>query len=112
MQRTEHLEIGTIVILNLNGLGGGNYASMRTNAAKQLIGYIQTVRTENNISKDEPVTLVGHSHGGNVSIEAINMMADMKEFEGITINLMTINTPVRQDYQRRPSILQRDQYQC
>lgn len=78
---------------------GGNYASMRTNAAKQLIEYIQTVRSENNISKDEPVTLVGHSHGGNVSIEAINMMADMEEFEGITINLMTINTPVRPDYQ-------------
>jgi RHS repeat-associated protein len=78
---------------------GGNYASMRTAAAKELIGYIQEARIKNNISKDEPITLVGHSHGGNVSIEAINMMVNMEEFQGITINLLTINTPVRSDYQ-------------
>ena len=78
---------------------GGNYASMRRNAAKQLISYIQTERLKNNLSKDEPITLVGHSHGGNVNIEAINMMVDMEEFQGVTINLLTINTPVRNDYQ-------------
>ena len=47
----------------------------------------------------EPITLVGHSHGGNVSIVAINMMVQMDEFKGRQINLLTINTPVRDDYQ-------------
>lgn len=78
---------------------GGNYASMRRDAAKQLISYIQTERARNNLSKEEPITLVGHSHGGNVNIEAINMMVTMEEFQGVTINLLTINTPVRDDYQ-------------
>lgn len=32
-------------------------------------------------------------------IEAINKMVDMNEFDGIQINLLTINTPVRDDYQ-------------
>jgi hypothetical protein len=72
---------------------------MRTAAAKQLVGRIQDARAANNLSKDEPITLVGHSHGGNVSIEAINMMVGMEEFQGVTINLLTINTPVRSDYQ-------------
>jgi RHS repeat-associated protein len=78
---------------------GGNYASMRTTAAKELVSYIRNTRAENNLSKDEPITLVGHSHGGNVNIEAINMMVEMEEFQGVTINLLTINTPVRSDYQ-------------
>ena len=45
------------------------------------------------------ITLVGHSHGGNVSIEALNMMAEMEEFDDVELNLLTINTPVRDDYQ-------------
>ncbi|MDR2122354.1 MAG: hypothetical protein LBP34_04430 [Flavobacteriaceae bacterium] len=45
------------------------------------------------------ITLVGHSHDGNVSIEALNMMAEMKEFDNVQLNLLTINTPVREDYQ-------------
>ena len=45
------------------------------------------------------ITLVGHSHGGNVSIEALNMMAEMKEFDNVQLNLLSINTPVREDYQ-------------
>ena len=76
---------------------GGNYASMRTTAAKKLI---QNIRKQL-VNKDssEPITLVAHSHGGNVSIEAINMMVEMDEFNGRQINLLTINTPVRSDYQ-------------
>ena len=76
---------------------GGNYAVMRTEAAKDLVQFVK----DQLIGKDssEPITLVGHSHGGNVCIEAINMMMDMDEFKGRTFNLLTINTPVRKDYQ-------------
>ncbi len=76
---------------------GGNYASMRTTAAKELIQYAINVRRT--LSNKEPLTIVEHSHGGNVGIEAINMMVNMPEFDGIQINLLTINTPVRNDYQ-------------
>src|SRR5699024_362332 len=76
---------------------GGNYASMRTSAANELIDHVREQMADENFNGD--VTLVGHSHGGNVSIEALNMMADMEEFNNVNLNLMTINTPVRDDYQ-------------
>ena len=75
----------------------GNYAKMRTEAAKQLIDFVRNELQNKNSS--EPITLVAHSHGGNVSIEAINMMVEMDEFKDRQINLLTINTPVRKDYQ-------------
>lgn len=52
---------------------------------------IQCIRIINNIIKNAPTTSVGQSHGGNVSIDAINMMVE--------INVLTINTPVRPDHQ-------------
>lgn len=76
---------------------GGNYTSMRTKAANELIDHVRSEMACANSC--EPITLVGHSHGGNVAIEAINMMVDMEEFDGVEINLLTINTPVRDDYQ-------------
>ncbi len=76
---------------------GGNYASMRLQGAKKLINHIREARK--NIDPSEPITLVGHSHGGNVSIEAINMMVEMEEFKDVNINLISINTPVRSDHQ-------------
>ena len=77
---------------------------MRTTAAKELIQYAINVRRT--LSNKEPLTIVEHSHGGNVGIEAINMMVNMPEFDGIQINLLTINTPVRNDYQLSKKILQ------
>ena len=76
---------------------GGNYAEMRTEAANDLVQFVR----DQLIGKDdsEPITIVGHSHGGNVGIEAINTMVGMDEFKGRQINLLTINTPVRDDYQ-------------
>ena len=76
---------------------GGNYASSRTKAAYELISKIKEIRPR--YSPTEPITIVGHSHGGNVGIETINIMVNMPEFDGIKINLITINTPVRSDYQ-------------
>ena len=51
------------------------------------------------MSTNEPITIFAHSHGGNVAIEAINTMVNMEEFKDRKINLVTINTPVRKDYQ-------------
>jgi RHS repeat-associated protein len=76
---------------------GGNYSDLRSKAANELINHVRAART--NADASEPITLVGHSHGGNVAIEAINAMVKMDEFQGVEINLMTINTPVRKDYQ-------------
>ena len=84
---------------------GGNYASMRTTAAKKLVQY--AIDARKTLSYKEPLTIVGHSHGGNVGIEAINMMVNMPEFDGVQINLLTINTPVRNDYQLSEKSLQR-----
>ena len=76
---------------------GGNKPKKRTEAAIGLIHHIRSVRKE--VDSSEPITLVGHSHGGNVAIEAINLIVKMPEFSDVEINLITINTPVRTDYQ-------------
>ena len=84
---------------------GQNFRSSRTSAALELVSEIRKQR-----GKGEPVTLVGHSHGGNVIIEAVNMMVKMKEFDGVQINILTINTPVRDDYQLSNDALKRVQH--
>jgi RHS repeat-associated protein len=76
---------------------GGNYAKSRTEAAIGLIDHVRTQMKSESFNGE--ITLVGHSHGGNVSIEALNMMAGMKEFDNVQLNLLTVNTPVRDDYQ-------------
>lgn len=73
-----------------------NNSSARSDGAEELIQFILDNRSKN---PDEPITIIGQSHGGNLGIEAINKMKNMKEFEGVDINLFTINTPVREDYQ-------------
>ena len=75
---------------------GDNLSSARTSAASNLVAYIIENRSSDS---NEPISIVGHSHGGNVGIEAANIMAGMDELSGVEINLMTINTPVRDDYQ-------------
>lgn len=84
---------------------GGNLSSACTVAAHQLIAKVLNVRK--GMNSDEPLTLVGHSHGGNVAIEAINIMIGMPEFKNGDINLITINTPVRNDYQLSKGVKKR-----
>ena len=79
------------------GWSGDNFIGARTDAAIGLIDHVRTQMKSKDFNGE--ITLVGHSHGGNVSIEALNMMAEMKEFDGVKLNLLTINTPVRDDYQ-------------
>jgi RHS repeat-associated protein len=76
---------------------GGNFAVFRSLAAAGLV--IQARNEIKSESFNGQITLVGHSHGGNVAIEALNLMADMDVFKGVSLNLVTINTPVRDDYQ-------------
>ena len=78
---------------------GGNFRYYRSKAAGELIKYIRHQIENGMVGADEPITLIGHSHGGNVIIEAINMMMSMPEFDGRQFNILTINTPVRDDYQ-------------
>jgi|GEM_PF-1177866 len=78
---------------------GDNTKEARTEGALKLIGYIQSRILSGELKDNDPITFIGHSHGGNVCIEAVNMMSEMSEFKGRQINLLTINTPVRDDYQ-------------
>lgn len=90
-------------LFNDNRLGasyqwsGDNFIGARTKAAIGLIDHVRTQMKSKDFNGE--ITLVGHSHGGNVSIEAMNMMVGMKEFDDVKFNLLTINTPVRDDYQ-------------
>lgn len=67
-----------------------NDANDRKIAAQNLVNHIVKYREGNNISEDEVITLVGHSHGGNVAIQAAKML---KEQHGLSADLITIATP-------------------
>lgn len=62
----------------------------RTEAAKSLADHVI-----NNLGEGEEITLVGHSHGGNVAIQAVNMIQEKLDEMGDdrAINLVTIATP-------------------
>jgi RHS repeat-associated protein len=66
----------------------------RTLAAVQLVSYIISTRKyllENKlINENEPVSLLGYSHGGNVAIQASNFLNNLF---GIKVNLVTLSTP-------------------
>ncbi len=79
------------------GWSGANYALSRSEAALELISHLRSEMGKETFNGQ--ISLVGHSHGGNVSIEALNMMVGMKEFDNVKLNLLSINTPVRDDYQ-------------
>jgi RHS repeat-associated protein len=67
---------------------GGNTDRARRKAARDLANHIMKNRDPN-----QPLTIVGHSHGGNVGIMAANILKK----RGVKVdNLITINTPVRE----------------
>ncbi|WP_255320150.1 esterase/lipase family protein [Paenibacillus elgii] len=68
---------------------GDNTDSARKEGAKTLATEILKWREEN---PDEPIRLVGHSHGGNVAIMVANLLGE-KDIKVET--LVTIATPVR-----------------
>jgi len=74
------------------GNGATNNQIDRNRAAKKLTKHVM-----NNYNKEEGViTLVGHSHGGNVAIQAAKMIRQRLDEEGnasIEIHIITIATP-------------------
>jgi len=96
-QACNNLFNDNVLTPNIFTWSGGNFAEYRTSAAFKLV--MQAMNEMKSDSFNGQITLVGHSHGGNVAIEALNMMAEMAEFDDVQLNLLTINTPVRDDYQ-------------
>ena len=86
---------------------GGNYRAKRTEAAKRLVNLLKIGVELGEFSAKEPITLIGHSHGGNVIIEAVNLMMKDPAFKDVKINILTINTPVRPDHQLSKTAKQR-----
>ena len=70
---------------------GKNLDAARQLAARELVTYIKANR-----KLGEPITIVGHSHGGNVAIMAANMLAEDPELADVSINLFNMNTPARE----------------
>ncbi|NME72991.1 RHS repeat-associated core domain-containing protein [Flammeovirga aprica] len=62
----------------------------RRKAAIDLADHVMKTRDKN---KAEPITLVGHSHGGNVAIQAIDIIKSKLGDEDVKVNLITIATP-------------------
>ncbi len=70
---------------------GGNSDEERHKAALGLAIHILATR-----KGDEPITLIAHSHGGNVAIEAANILIRNHQISADQINIVALNTP-RQD---------------
>ena len=85
----------TQVINDQNIWSGKDNDSARQSAAKSISDMINNY----SFAKDEPLNIVGHSHGGNVGI-LVSQMTDHK-----IDNLVTIGTPVISDYQPNYSMI-------
>lgn len=76
-----------------------NFEGHRRKAAEELADRVIEVRTrmlrEGAISADEPITLIGYSHGGNVAIQAIRRLHERSPELGhpVKIQLITVATP-------------------
>ena len=74
---------------------GRNARQHRLSGAELLVSAIIDVHGTNPFLINEPIRLIGYSHGGNVAIQAANMLA---ENYGIYVDtLITIATPIRAD---------------
>ena len=82
---------GNKVIENFDW-SGYNLDWARREAAERLAKLVMETRKEG-----EPLTLVGHSHGGNVAIMAANILYERHKVK--VDYLITFNTPVREEYQ-------------
>jgi RHS repeat-associated protein len=85
---------------------GGNSKSARKEAADNYYNYILKVRKDESKSTN-PIVLMGHSHGGNVAVLTTNKLVEHYQeqmnkgeiSQMPEIILVTLNTPVRPDYQ-------------
>lgn len=79
---------------------GDNSDKARHRAAKKLAKKINKDRG-NNPNNPEPIVLVGHSHGGNVSIEAANILIEKYNVPPDRITIIALNTPREFDIELR-----------
>ena len=70
---------------------GNNTDEARQKAARDLAKHV----AKNN-DPQQPISLIGHGHGGNVAVLAANILRDEYNVEVHVDNLLTINTPVRE----------------
>ena len=70
-----------------------NNVEDRRLAALLLVDHIIHYREKNNIT-DEDITLIGYSHGGNVAIQAADILYNSY---GTSVNIITVNTPAYND---------------
>jgi RHS repeat-associated protein len=78
------------------GNGLTNTESDRSKAAANLTSYVMQNLNTNSEGHQEDITLIGHSHGGNVAIQAIPMLRKALDNAGYgttKINLITVATP-------------------
>jgi RHS repeat-associated protein len=84
---------GTDLLVFRFGNGAYNDVEDRTKAAERLANHVFSNRNQNN---SEDITLIAHSHGGNVAIQAIPIIRKMLDdagFKDTKINLITVSTP-------------------
>jgi RHS repeat-associated protein len=74
--------------------GGITFERIRGEKAKKLVDHILRKRAEmlraGKISEDEPITIVGYSHGGNIALQAARLLG---EEYWTQVNVITIATP-------------------
>ena len=73
------------------GWNGYNKTFARRKAAKEYAAFLKA-----NHVAGEPITIIGHSHGGNVGILTMNILANDPDLKDVELNLITMNTPVRE----------------
>jgi RHS repeat-associated protein len=70
----------------------------RKTSAEELIKYVVDSRNqllfEGKITKEEPITLFGYSHGGNIAIQAAE---EISKQTGVEVNIITYATPAYND---------------
>ncbi len=71
---------------------GKNSDKARHTAAQQLVEHVLKNR-----KPGEPISLVGHSHGGNVAIEAANILVRDHQIQANEITIVALNTPREED---------------
>ncbi|TRW95416.1 lipase family protein [Flavobacterium gawalongense] len=89
-------KLPTVLGNNTSNIGfkwsGGNSDGARQSAAEELVEHVLKNR-----KPGEPISLVGHSHGGNVAIEAANILVKKHHIQANEITVVAINTPMQKE---------------
>jgi surfactin synthase thioesterase subunit len=96
MTNNNLLKIGSLFNNKTSNTGfkwsGSNTDKARHEAAKKLALYVMANRKDG-----EQISLFGHSHGGNVAIEAANILIKVHGVDASQINIVALNTPRQSD---------------